>query len=390
MKIAMIFDGLGTGGIERVGASYAQLLTEAGHQVEIINLKSDKNELLSLFPESCSYHTDHLGLAFQPDAFAALLKRRWGKYVYPIAYLCSRFLLCLKKTSSRLRFRKQYDVAIAFSGHLRDLSYVAYGLPKSCKKLAWAHGAIEDYLLLSYAFVFLYERIKNLCVLSTAGQEHALEYFPCLDATLNIHHIYNPIAQDPILVDPEKRNQVLKDWEMPVVCIGRFDMDKDQATVIRAFAILRDLYQSEPHLVFVGDGPTREACETLVQDLGLDQTIHFVGMQRDVDSYYLAARIVVHSSPAEGLPTVLLEAMRDGVPVLATNSLPGVPEILGNSESGLICRVGDSQDMAEKLHKLLTDVELCASYAEKGKQRARDFSPEAIGRQLADVMHSLK
>lgn len=386
----MVFDSLGTGGIERVGASYAELLVEAGHEVDIINLQPDKAEMVARFPESCSYRSEQLSIIFQPDVFAALLKRPWGKYAFPIAYAASRCFLGVRQVISRLHNRKRYDIAVAFSGHVRDLTYVAYDLICADKKLAWAHGAIEDYLLLSYAFARLYEKVRNICVLSTAGQARALECFPRLANSVSITHIHNPVPQDPVNMDQEKMDYINRSWGEPLVMVGRFDADKDQATVIRSLALLRDAYGMEPHLVFVGDGPTRSSCEALVQELGLSGTIHFVGMQSDVDSYYLASKLFIHSSPAEGLPTVILEAMRDGIPVLATNSLPGVPEILGDSEFGLICKVGDPQDMASKIHALLVDEEMRKGFAESGKRRVKDFSPDTIAGLLEKALGALR
>lgn len=385
----MVFDALGVGGTERVGASYAKLLVDAGHEVTVINLQPGNDEMLAQFPEACEYRTAQLGMAFQPDVFAVLLKRKWGKYVYPLAYVASRVLLECRKAVSRLFRRDSFDVAIAFSGHVQDLTYVGYNMVKSDRKLAWVHGSIADFLLYSYAFAFLYERIKNVCVLSMANQGKALEYFPRLRAAVSIHHLYNPIAQAPVLVDEAKRDVICKEYASPLVMVGRFDEDKDQETVIRALGVLKDVHHTTPHLVFVGDGPTRVGCEGLAQELGVAEQVHFAGTQTDVDTYYLACSFAVHSSPAEGLPTVLLEAMRDGAPVLATNSLPGVPEILGNSEYGLVCKVGDAQDMAEKMHAMLTDEEMRSGYRQKGTERVADFAPRAIQCRLEEILNGL-
>lgn len=389
MKIAMVFDGLGVGGIERVGIDYAKLLVNAGHEVDVVNLQPEKHEMASMLPEECSYRKCSFGIAFQPDLFAALLKRAWGKYVYPLAFLSSSILLYARKAFACIRHRKRYDVAIAFSGHLRDLTYVAYGLVRSRGKLAWAHGAIEDYLLLSYGFAFLYERVKNICVLSEAGQSRALECFPRLSSVLNIFHLYNPISPEPFNLDLEKQKRIEDDWNRPLVMVGRFDVDKDQATVIKAMDILRSVYRLRPHLIFVGDGPTRSICESLASDLDLTEHIHFLGMQHDVDNYFLASSVALHSSPAEGLPTVVLEAMRDGTPVLATNSQPGVPEILGDSEYGMTCKIGDPADMAKKIELLLSNENLRQEFADKGKRRVKDFSPEIIGEKLESILISL-
>ena len=55
MKIAMVFDGLQIGGIERVGADYAKLLIELGHEVTVFNLVPSLSEMESLYPKQCRF-----------------------------------------------------------------------------------------------------------------------------------------------------------------------------------------------------------------------------------------------------------------------------------------------------------------------------------------------
>ena len=57
MKAAMVFDGLGVGGIERVGRNYAEMLIDLGYDVDIYNLKPGKREMEEEYPEECNiYH----------------------------------------------------------------------------------------------------------------------------------------------------------------------------------------------------------------------------------------------------------------------------------------------------------------------------------------------
>lgn len=386
----MVFDGLGFGGIERVGVSYVQMLIDMGHNVTVINLQPKQDAMVSQLSEACEVKSEGFGMLFQPDAFLPAIKKWWwGKYLYPLANAVARCCLWVRSGITRCVRHERYDVVIAFAGHIRDLTYVAYGLVKGHARVAWLHGSLADYLLMSYAFGFLYEKIQNLCVLSTNDQVYALRISGLTDK-VSIRRIYNPIDQSPVDVDDRKVEQLKAAYDGPLVMVGRFGADKDQSTVIRALRVLKDAYGISKHLIFVGDGPTRAECEDLARDLDMDEWVHFAGAQKGVDEYYLAAPLVVHSSPAEGLPTVLLEAMRDGVPVVATESLPGVPEILGADEYGLICEVGSPEDMAEKLAHMLTDDGLRNAYAAKGRQRAADFSPDVIERALAQMLEEVR
>ncbi len=390
MKIALVFDGLGIGGIERVGVNYARMLCSLGHDVTIFNLQPDLADMEVEFPEECDIIRSSFSKYALPESFFAVTKRTWGKYVYPPVYLIAKIGLLIKKLCWKTTCKEDhFDVAIAFAGHFRDLSFVAYEFIKAYHKIAWLHGSLADYLLLSYSYGFLYRKIRNLCTLSDANQGYALEVFPEVARSVRITKIYNPIQTEPSPSNCSLTGQLKNSEDDLLVMGGRFDKDKDQETVIRALKILHEKHAKHPKLLFVGDGPTRTICEQLAHDLGLAASIDFVGAKSNVDDYLLAATIAVHSSSAEGLPTVLLEAMRDGVPIVATNSLPGVSEILGNDEYGLTCAVEDPEDMAAKIQQMLEDPELRSCYVEQGLKRVQDFSFDTISRQLETILSQL-
>ena len=82
--------------------------------------------------------------------------------------------------------------------------------------------------------------------------------------------------------------------------------------------------------------------------------------------------------------------MAYGVPIVATKSKPGVPEILGeNGKYGIICGVGDSQDMAEGIYHLISDKNVYQHYQTMSNERVRDFLPETISHKIDDFFRNL-
>lgn len=389
MKVALVFDGLGFGGIERVGINYARLFEELGYEVDIYNLKPEKNEMeKELDGKYKIFHYKYSNL-FMPDYYMLIVKRwRWGKYAYPLIYIISSILMYGYRLL--LGKRKKYDITIAFSGHFRDLSFVAYDFIRGRKKLCWLHGALMEYLVLSCTFGNLYERIKNLCVLSEDRQEAALDANKFLIKKLNICKIYNPINTNKKEIDKEKCKKIRDIFGDYILMIGRFELDKDQKTVIRAYKILKEKYGRTEKMVFVGDGSTLTECEALAKKLGLHKDVYFAGAQYDVENYYSTARVFVHSSKAEGLPTVLLEAMVYEVPIVATDSPPGVSEILGNNQYGLKCAIANPEDMAAKLYGMLSDNKLYDRNVEYEKRRIMEFDYNNIKKQLSKVLEQLR
>ena len=388
MKVALVLDGIGAGGIERVAIQYAKMFIDLGYEVDIYNLKPKANGLEKEFPEACKFYYKKVSDYLLPDRYMLLVKRwRWGKYVYPVVYLGT--LLAMYAYRLTMKKRKKYDIGIAFSGHFRDLSFVAYNFILSEKKMCWLHGSLMSYLILSSTFGDLYRQIKNLCTVSTDNEIAALDANRFLKG-LNIKNIYNPINTQKREVDVQVANYIKNMYGEYLLMVGRFDKDKDQKTVIYAMKELIEKYRIQENLVFVGGGPTLEECKNLVTKLNLEKRIFFTGVRYDVQNYYSKAKVFIHSSELEGFGMVLLEAMKYGVPIVATNSKPGVPEILKNSEYGEICEVGDASGMAKSIFDMLSDEEKMRMYREKGTERLRDFEYENIKKQLEKIIGHLQ
>lgn len=386
MKIAMVFDGLGIGGIEKVGIDYVNLFQKLGHEVTIYNLQPKLNEIVERYPKNCKMIEKKIPAWMLPDQYILGVKRwRWGKYVYPIAYFISKTSLNIFKMFCGKR--EKYDIAIAFAGHFRDLNFVTENFIKSNKKMCWLHGSLNDYLLWAPTFSDQYRKIKNLCVLSTQNQVATINANNYL-SNLNIHKIYNPISSE-LNVNQEHVNEIRREYGKFILSVGRFDRDKDQKTIIKSCYLLKHEHNLDCKMIFLGDGPLLKECKDLAEKLGMKNNCVFLGTRSDVMDYYSAASIFVHSSPSEGLPTVILEALKCGTPVVATRSLPGVEEILQGNQFGLQCEVGNEKDMTEKIYQLIQNESLRHDYIEKGYERVKCFSYETIQKQLKDILEQL-
>ena len=114
-----------------------------------------------------------------------------------------------------------------------------------------------------------------------------------------------------------------------------------------------------------------------------------MGARYDVQNYYAGASVYAHSSPAEGLPTVLLEAMYYNIPIATTDSKPGVREIL-RADCGLITPVGDAEALADSIYKLYTDKKLVAELNVNCQERVKDFLPEHIMTQFEEYIKTIQ
>lgn len=142
--------------------------------------------------------------------------------------------------------------------------------------------------------------------------------------------------------------------------------------------------------LIVGDGPRRYEFESLAARLGIAERTLFAGYRPDVPGLLAAMDIFVMPSLAEGGPTVLLEAMAMGRPVVTTR-VGMATEAVEPEHDGIVVEPGDALDMSEGVIRLINDSGLRAELGRAARARAQSqFSREAmVNRYLAILAHAL-
>lgn len=392
MKIAFVFDKFMYGGIERVGINHIKILREMGHEVDAYVLSRKNEDMINELKTLCSVKIVPFSDRFCPDIYWKITRRfKIGKYIFSSVYLFFKIILFLIKPFKKQK--KKYDVAIAFSGHIADLTFVAYNLIKADKRACWLHGALFTYVTESQGFETLYKRIINLAVLSEDSQHEVIaQHLKDGFAEFNIQKIYNAVDTVHEEINQTNVEELKRKYGNFILMVARCHYPhKDQYTAIKAVQILKEKYGIQRKLVLLGDGPERNKLEQFVKDRNCEDIVVFEGTKNNVQDYYSAASILVHASIfGEGLPTVLIEAMNFGIPVISTDTKTGPHEIIGDNKYGFLCDIQDAEGMAEKLHILLSDNEVYRCYSEQGLARAEDFKPVVIKKQLSDFLANIK
>ena len=135
--------------------------------------------------------------------------------------------------------------------------------------------------------------------------------------------------------------------ETPLILgVGKLEAQKDFPVLIRAFAQVRK--RRDVKLMILGWGRERDNLEKLIRDLALEKDVYMPGYIPNPYPYIKRAGVVVLSSAWEGLPTVLIEAMATGTPVIA--SAKGGPlDIVQDEKTGLFFKPNDANDLADKI-----------------------------------------
>lgn len=148
--------------------------------------------------------------------------------------------------------------------------------------------------------------------------------------------------------------------------VARLTAAKDQDVLLRAFARVHESLPAA-RLVMVGDGELRDRLVGLAADLGLGESVRFVGFRSDVQRLLPAFDLFVLSSHEEGLPISLLEAMAAGRPAVAT-SVGCIPDLLRNGAAGVLVPPHSPEELADAILNLLSDSSARAAYAQAGRR----------------------
>jgi glycosyltransferase involved in cell wall biosynthesis len=174
----------------------------------------------------------------------------------------------------------------------------------------------------------------------------------------------------------------------PIVgSVGRLHEQKGFDVLLKAFQII---IKSYPHPLFViaGDGPLFDELNKLAKDLGIQESIVFLGSRSDVADVLKTYDIFVSSSRWEGLPGVVLESMAAGIPIVATD-IPGTNEIIEDKINGLLVEPGNPEKLAEGILAMLSDRDVREKYATAAYKKLSDYSVQNIAKLYETVYQGI-
>lgn len=154
-----------------------------------------------------------------------------------------------------------------------------------------------------------------------------------------------------------------------ILFVGRLTKQKQPMHLVRAIAAMPDQLRNQVIVDFIGEGELRRDLERHVVTAGLGDCIRFRGYQSNVVEWMQNADVLALPSAWEGLPNVVLEAMANRLPVVATN-VDGVAEIIQPGVTGWLVPPADVTALAAALSQVLTD--------EDARQKVADRALEAV------------
>ena len=224
------------------------------------------------------------------------------------------------------------------------------------------------------------------------------EIAPCIDPLAEKNHDYSDREALDILTPLFNEHNI--DPDRPILAaVSRYDIHKNQATIIKAFKRLREerTYAEPPYLIFLGntasDDPEGGAMlESLQQEAGDDPDIRFLVNVANNDQVVGAlahlARVFVHISTREGFGLVVSEALWQGTPVIGSTA-GGIPKQVVDGVNGYLVEPKDVNGVARLMARFLDDPDEAAALGERGREHVRDhfLMPELVSRYLTLLRH---
>jgi glycosyltransferase involved in cell wall biosynthesis len=166
------------------------------------------------------------------------------------------------------------------------------------------------------------------------------------------------------------------------VMVANLSEFKDHETLIRAWRLVLDRSASRDRqirLLLAGKNfGTEPRLKSLVNDLGMQENVQFLGQVQDIAGLLETVDIGVYSSRKEGVPNGVLECMWAGLAIVATDA-KGIKEVLGEHQSAWLSPLDDAGRFADKILVLMEDMETRNRIGNRNRERvAKYYSPEKM------------
>lgn len=256
--------------------------------------------------------------------------------------------------------------------------------------------------LRSLLFVYGIDVFKKLSLLQKIGLSKINRILSGSKNTCEQMSLFNGLDKSKFDIFPYtllKTNNVIHSKEKLMLPKGKIiltvsrlvtgDNYKNIDLVIKAMPEILKVV-NDAFYIIVGDGEDQYRLKQLVNNIGIQDKVIFVGKVRDdlLSSYYNACDVFVLPSVREGLGIVFLEAMSFAKPCVGAKA-GGVPEVIMDGKTGILCEPNDIKTLSNALIKLLQNDELRLLMGQAGKKRfEEEFSFDLFSNRLENIILS--
>ncbi len=359
-RIAVLTSSMGGGGAQRSMVRLAGAIAQRGHAVDLVLIHADGHYRDEVSP---AVRVVDLGarraLASIPAMVRYLRRERPAALLSSLDYvnIVGLWARWLSRTDTRMIVNEQNTLSLVVRNASRFRTRLRPPLMR--RFYPWADGVVAV----------------------SQGVADDLADVTSLDRD-RIQVIPNPVVSPLIgqMASEDVDHPWFRPGEPPVVLsLGRLVPQKDFGTLIESFARVRRTRSAR--LMILGEGRERERLEASIQRLGLHNDVQLPGWVVNPYPFIRRSDVFVLSSKWEGLPTVLIEALFCGVPVVSTDCPSGPREILDNGRYGRLVPIGHVEALAGSIDDSLSD-----ATPRPGPESWRAFDQELVVDRYLDAL----
>jgi len=281
---------------------------------------------------------------------------------------------------------KKYKIDVIHSHWIIPSGFIGAFFKKifKIKHITTAH-AIDIYTLEKLPFrrtliQFIYKNCEFLVCVSSVLKEKIIKILKEKNSTPKDKIIIKPMGTDIKFIDKKDK----KDDKFYLLFLGRFVEKKGIEYLIEAMKEIKKENRNIK-LLIGGSGPLEKKIKDKVEELNLTDCIEFLGwVPREkihevfkIADLLVVPSIVTETGDTEGMPTVIIEAMGAGVPVIATD-VGGVKDVIRNYENGIIINQKNPLEIKEKSLEVYKNERLRKKIIHNAKLTAQNFTWDKI------------
>lgn len=256
-------------------------------------------------------------------------------------------------------------------------------LPKDIVWIFSEHGAYNRRRTLKIFKIldnFTYSRYSNIVCVSKQVELALLNWIPSNKGKTKVIPNAVPI---PKFLNPCS----VKTYD--ILFVGRLTKQKSVEILLKAIKILKNKHSGNLKIAIVGDGELKENLNNLTVELGVNREVKFLGVRKDVKELMVSSKIFVLPSRWEGFGIVIIEAMSNMLPVIATN-VGGIPELIENGKDGILVPPENPKALARAINSLLENEELQKKLSQTAYKKVREkYSIDTYSVRMLDFYKSL-
>ncbi|WP_187260626.1 glycosyltransferase family 4 protein [Pontibacter beigongshangensis] len=365
MKVVQLCTSEAIGGLEQVFEKYANWLHTSAH--------------------------DMLGVVLENSQ---LQKRLQAKGIPLVAFPSVSKLAVLPNALRLARLMEEQEADILHMHYKKDLTLAVLAkilCRRSIKLIYTRHMHIANSKKDPW-HRFFYQKIDVFVTITEQMRQEAVRTIPLPEKA--IKRLYTGVKAPQAFQEAACQGLLAEDQAprpFSIAIFARIEKNKGQHLVLEAAKKLHSKYPALHYYFFglAGDEAYNQSLLQTVQQENLHAFVHFKGFHKDPPAIMPCFEVVLLPSSNESFGLVLPEAMRAGVAVIGADA-GGIKEIIDHEQTGLLFRVGDSGDLAEKIETIYLDPGLRQKLAQKGKEKAdRLFNQETHYAELEELYLNL-